>query len=103
MNEPKLIIEEVTDPVAIARGRAVHEQFGRNARWLAAHWPDLLPQAYGKFLAVAGQEAFIADTIEEAHARARAAHPEDQGLLSQYVFPPGGPRIYGNRWGMVSL
>jgi hypothetical protein len=103
MNESKMIIEEVTDPVEIARGRAVAEQFHRNAQWLAAHWPDLLPQAYGRFLAVAGQEAFIADSIDEAQARARAAHPQDEGLLSQYVFPPGGPRIYGNRRGMVSL
>jgi hypothetical protein len=58
----------------------------------------LLPRAYGKFLAVAGQEAFLADTPEEAWALARAAHPDDDGAFSRYVRPPGGPRIYANRW-----
>jgi hypothetical protein len=100
VNEPKITIEEVTDPAEIARHRAWHEKARRNADWLEMHWADILPQAHGKFVAVAGQEAFIADTPEEAVARARAAHPDDEGLLSQYVFPPGGPRIYGNRWKM---
>jgi hypothetical protein len=54
------------------------------------HWSDLLPQARGKFLAVAGQEAFLADIPEEAWAQAQAAHPEDDGALCQYVFPEGG-------------
>ena len=98
MNESKIILEEVTDPVEIARHRAWHEHFRRNAEWLETHWAEVLPQAHGKFVAVAGQEAFIADTGEEAEARARAAHPDDEGLLSQYVFPPGGPRIYAHRW-----
>ena len=97
VNEPKFIIEEVTDPAEIARHKIWHEKASRNSQWLETHWADVLPQAYGKFIAVAGQEAFIADTTEEAVARARAAHPDDEGLLSQYVFPAGGPRIYGNR------
>jgi hypothetical protein len=54
-------------------------------------------------LAVAGQQAFIADTLDEVLAMARAAHPNDEGLLAQYVFPPGGPRIYGNRWRMAPV
>lgn len=103
MNEPKITIEEVTDPVEIARHRAWHEKALRNSEWLETHWADILPQAHGKFVAVAGQEAFIADTDEQAVACARAAHPDDEGLLSQYVFPPGGPRIYGYRRGMVRL
>ena|SRR5438874_4999263 len=103
MNESKITIEEVTDPIEIARHRSWHEKARRNAEWLSTHWSDLLPQAYGKFVAVAGQKAFIADTGEEAEARARAAHPDDEGLLSQYVFPPGGPRIYGNRGKMGLL
>ena len=46
------------------------------------------------FVAVAGQEAFIASTPDEAWTTARAAHPEDDGALCQYVFPGKGPRIY---------
>lgn len=97
MDEPKLIVEEITDPAEIERRHRGREQFQRNSSWLQDHWPDLLPQALGKHIAVAGQEAFIADTAEEAVARARAAHPGDQGRFVQYVRPERGPRIYGNR------
>ncbi len=98
MAQRKVIIEELTDPVEIARHRAWQEKARRNADWLETHWAEILPQAHGKFVAVAGQEAFIADTGEEAVARAKAAHSDDEGVLSQYVFPPGGPRIYAHRW-----
>ncbi|MGH2587026.1 MAG: hypothetical protein ACRDJE_19095, partial [Dehalococcoidia bacterium] len=69
----------------------------RNSDWLQAHWADVLPQARGRFLAVAGQEAFIADTVEDAWAMAMAAHPGDSGALLQYVRPERGPRIYADR------
>jgi hypothetical protein len=85
--------EEVTDPVEIARFRAQHAQYKRNSDWLQAHWPELLPQALGKFIAVAGQEPFLADTGEEAWRLAKTAHPEDNGTLCQYVLPRQGPRI----------
>jgi hypothetical protein len=98
MNEAKFIIEEVTDPVEIARSRAQHERHCRNDDWLEAHWADVLPQARGKFLAVASQEAFIADTPAEAWAWVDATHPEDDGATVRYVRPEKGPRIYGNRW-----
>jgi len=93
MNDHQFIIEEVNDPVVVARSRAQDERARRNSAWLQGHWPELLPQAHGKFLAVAGQEAFIADTPQEAWRRARAAHPDDDGAISQYVFPEGGLRL----------
>jgi hypothetical protein len=97
MEEPRFIIEEITDPEEIARALAQHERAKRNSDWLQAHWPDLLPQARGRHLAVAGQEAFIADTPEEAWAMAKAAHPDDTGALLRYVIPHRGPRIYAVR------
>lgn len=97
MNECKLILEEVTDPAEIARFRAQDERHKRNLHWLESHWASLLPYVRGRFLAVAGEEAFVADTPEEAWARARSAHPDDDGAFSQYVFKQGGPRFYGNR------
>jgi hypothetical protein len=97
MTESRFTIEEVTDPAEVARFRAQGEQAQRNSDWLQAHWPDLLPQALGRFVAVAGQEAFLADTPTAARALAVAAHPEDRGVLVQYVRPEKGPRIYGNR------
>ena len=97
MSEPRFIIEEVTDPEEIARHRDVAERAKRNRDWLQAHWPDLLPQALGRFLAVAGQEAFVADTPEEALALAETAHPEDTGVIFQYVIAEPGARIYAHR------
>ena len=94
MNEAKFIIEEVTDPAEIARSRAQHERHQRNDDWLEAHWADVLPQARGKFLAVANQEAFIANTPAEAWAWVDATHPEDDGATVRYVRPEKGPRIY---------
>jgi hypothetical protein len=89
-------IEEVTEPAELARARAQHERTERNLEWLQAHWADLLPQARGKFLVVAGQQAFVADTPEEAWNRAEAAHPEDDGAFIRYVRPHKGPRIYAD-------
>lgn len=102
-DQPKFVIEEVTDPDEIARSRKQHEQAQRNWNWLEAHWPDLLPRAWGKYVAVAGQEAFLAEDGVEARARAVAAHPEDKGVIVQYVRPEKGPRIYANRREMVPL
>jgi hypothetical protein len=92
------IIEEINDPEAITRSRAQNERAKRNSDWLQSHWSSLLPRASGKFVAVSGQEAFIADTAEEAWRMARIAHPEDDGAISQYVFAEKGPRIYACRW-----
>ena len=103
MNEPRIIIEDVTDPAEVARFQAQDEQARRNGAWLQAHWADVLPQARGKFLAVAGQEAHIANTPEEAWAWAATVHPEDQGAFVQYVPKEGGPRIYGHHGGVVRM
>lgn len=92
-----LVLEEVTDPVEIARMHAALDQAKRNADWLETHWDDLLPAAFGEFIAVAGQEAFTADSPEAARRWADEFHPEDQGALVEYVLPPGGPRYYANR------
>jgi hypothetical protein len=97
-NNPYPIAFEVeTDPEVLAEVHAIDRQAKLNGDWLESHWADILPEARGKFVAVAGQEAFIADTHEEAWARARAAHPEDHGAISQYVRLGRGPRIYAHR------
>lgn len=97
MDQPRFTIEEVSDPAGDALFREWHERFRRNSEWLQSHWPELLPRARGRFLAVAGQEAFVADTPEEAWALAKAAHPDDIGVIGQYVRRERGPRIYADR------
>jgi hypothetical protein len=97
LHEPQFVITEVDNPEEAARIQAQHARARRNRAWLQAHWAELLPQARGKFLAVAGQQAFLADTPQEAWALAEAAHPEDDGAFVQYVRPERGPRIYADR------
>ena len=94
MHEPHYVIEDVTNPDDIARFRAQDARHRRNSEWLQTHWADVLPQARGKFLAVAGQEAFIADTPAQAWAWVDQTHPEDNGATVEYVRPEKGPRIY---------
>ena len=95
--EPNIAFEEVTDPAEIARFKAQMERGEKNSDWIQVHWTDVLPQARGKFLAVASQEAFIADTPEEAWEWAERTHPEDDGALVRYVPAKLGIRIYANR------
>jgi len=92
--KPNITFEESTDPVEIARFRAQMERGKKNDDWLQAHWGDVLPQARGKFLAVAAQEAFIANTPEEAWAWAARIHPEDDGAMVHYIPAKVGIRIY---------
>ena len=103
MIDSHLILEEVNDPDVIARVRAVDKLAERNSDWLEIHWQDILPGALGKHLVVAGQEAFIADTSAEAWALAKAAHPDDEGALCQYVLPSRGPRIYAHCWQVAAV
>lgn len=94
---PAVLGEPITDPEEIARGLERRAAYLRNSNWLDQHWPDLLPQALGKHVAVAGQEAFVAESGEEALKRAREAHPDDEQIVLQYVCPFPGPKIYGVR------
>jgi hypothetical protein len=96
-NDNLLTFHLVDDPVVNARARAQDERIKLNSDWLESHWGDLLPEALGKFLVVAGEEAFVADTSAEAWDQARAAHPEDDGAFCQYVSPKRGPRVYAHR------
>jgi len=97
MHKPQLTIEEVSDPDEIARTLVQDERHRRNIAWLQAHWSEVLPQARGKFLAIAAQEPFIASTPEEAWAWIDATHPEDNGAIVRYIPIKPGPRIYANR------
>lgn len=94
MNERAVVFEEITDPNEIARSRTIDEQAKKNGDWLQTHWSELLPHARGKFVAVAGQEAFIGETMEEAWNAARRAHPNDPGALLQHVRSERGVRVH---------
>jgi hypothetical protein len=53
MTKPNLHIAAIDPDPALATHSQV-ERGGRNLEWLAEHWADLLPQARGRFVAVAG-------------------------------------------------
>jgi hypothetical protein len=97
MWDSRITIEEVNDPVELERLRQHRERAQKNWDWLKAHQHELLPHGFGKFLAVAGQEAFLGETLEEAKAWIERSHPEDTGAILEYVMPPNGPRIYTPR------
>jgi hypothetical protein len=59
MTDRDFVIEEVSDPDETQRSQAQDARHRRNSAWLQAHWGDIVPQARGTFVAVAGQEAFI--------------------------------------------
>jgi hypothetical protein len=100
----QLIVDEVPDPAERERNLWRHEQFMRNMTWLGNHWDDLLPQALGKFVAVANEHAFVADTSAEARALAEAAYPAQKDVVVvQYVRPEKGPRVYAYIWNLDPL
>ncbi len=94
----QITMEEVNDPAELARFRAQWEQAERNSVWLQAHVQEIYTRHRGKFIVVAGEELFVGDTPTEAHSLAKAAHPEDRGSISRYIYPKKMARIYANQW-----
>lgn len=101
--EHPIVMEEVTDPVELAQARAQRERFDRNAAWLHAHGDEIYPRHRGRFLCIAGEELFVADTPDAALSLARAAHPDDDGRFLRYVPREKVARIYADHRRMVSL
>jgi len=92
---PEVTVFEVTDPESIARHRKQDERHARNLQWLQAHWADL-PHARGRYVAVADQQAFVADTAEIGWDWARSEHPDDDGAVVMFVPREKGWRIYAH-------
>lgn len=99
----QVIMEEVTDPQEIAEAQAQMQQAQRNSAWIQAHAHEIYTQHRGKFIAIAGEELFVGNTPEEAYSLAKAAHQEDKGILSQYIYPQKMARVYGNQRRMAIL
>jgi hypothetical protein len=92
---PKITITEEKDPVEIARARASAARFEKNWAWLEANAKEVYSHR-GKVICVAGQELFVGDSAAEVLARARTAHPDDDGLFTRYIPESKAPRIYAN-------
>src|SRR5262249_5249519 len=94
MSNTQLTIENTPGSTRSFERTEHRERARKNWDWLKAHWSDPLPGANGKFVAVANQEAFVADTLDAALEWVRSTHPEDTGHIVEFVRPPTGPRIY---------
>jgi hypothetical protein len=98
-----LVMVEVTEPEENAKSEAQRDRFRKNSDWLQAHVPQVYSQHRGKFICVAGQELFVADTAPQVVATARMAHPEDDGLLLRYIPREKMERIYAHTWGLDAV
>ena len=95
--ESGIVVEEVTDPEENSAAQARRERFERNSAWLQSHATEVYTLHRGKCICVAGEELFVAASPEEVLARARAAHPEDNGsILVRYIPREKMARIYAN-------
>ncbi len=90
----QVVMREITDPDEIARARAQHERYKRNLAWLNSHFKEVYTRRRGKFICVAGEQLFVADTPKKVVALARTAHPEDDGRLIRYIYPRRMARIH---------
>jgi hypothetical protein len=93
---PSIIIEELSDPQALADARQRRAQFDRNYRWLQVHAAEVYAQHRGKSICIAGEELFVAERPEDAMAQARATHPDDAGWFVHYIPKDKVPRIYAH-------
>ncbi len=94
MDSPIIMTEETLSAEEAAAAQKQQEQFDRNSDWLEAHVPEIYSRYRGKCICIAGQEVFVSDSVEEAVAKAKAAHPEDQGWFTRYIPKEKVARIY---------
>ena len=91
-----MVIED--DPASVAESRRRQELVQKNLDWLEQHHAEVYAaENRGKFICIAGQEMFVADTVKEALALGRAKHPEDDCALYRFFRPVPLPRIYAYR------
>jgi hypothetical protein len=96
VKQRSIVMEEVTDPVELAKALAQDERFERNWAWFEAHAAEIYPRHRGKAYCIAGQELFVADAPAEVLALTHAAHPEDDGRFTGYIPKERTFRIYAN-------
>jgi hypothetical protein len=89
-------MQEVTEPQELAEARARRNRFDRNEAWLQVHAAEIYRCHRGRYICIAGEELFVADTPEAAYASAKSAHPEDDGRFVRYIPKEKLPRVYAD-------
>ena len=103
VKQPPIVMEEVTDPVALTEAHTQDERFERNWAWFEAHAAEIYAAHRGKCICVAGEELFVADTPGEVLTMAVAAHPDDNGRFTRIIPRDRLARIYANQRRMASV
>lgn len=106
-NYPDPVSEEIlrwiTDRERRAENLARGERFMRNVRWLFSHWEELAVRSLGQYVAVSGEEAFAADTHQDALRLSEQAHPEDDQPFVRFINSHQGPMIHADPRILVDL
>ena len=93
---PAVTMQEVTDPQELTEARARRTLFDHNETWLQAHVADIYRRYRGRFICIAGEELFVADTADAAYASGKSAHPDDDGRFVRYIPKEKLPRVYAD-------
>ncbi len=91
----QVVMEEVTDPVELAKAQAQRERFDRNWAWFKPQATEIYERFRGQCVVIAAEEIFAATTAIEAWALAKAAHPENDGGFIIRIPQEKVARVYG--------
>jgi hypothetical protein len=92
-----LTVEIETDPEEIDSAQKQHALARINLQALNKHAQQIsAPENWGKYVCLAGGEYFIGETGELAEAKAKRAHPSDNGSFVQYIPLDNNPRLYAD-------
>ncbi len=94
----KVVMEEMTDPIELAKAQVQRERFDRNWAWFKTRATEIYERFRGQCVVIAGEEVFAAEMPTEAWALAKAAHPKDDGSFILYIPREKVARIYGHQW-----
>lgn len=94
--EAPLMMEATSDPRDLREARAQREQFDRNLDWFEAHAMEIGDRNRGKYVCIAGQQLFVADSAREALRLGREAYPDDLGPFVRYIACEKVPWIYAH-------
>ena len=94
---PVLMYEEALSPDELALTRLRRATFQKNMAWASANAEEITRTCRGRFICVAGEHLFVANSPKQAHTLALAAYPtEHDATYSCFVPAKDRPKIYAN-------
>jgi hypothetical protein len=99
----QIVVEEVTDPNELTRGRSRQQQFERNLAWFRPHAAAIYAAHRGKHICISERELFVAESAPDVLLLARQAHPNDEGRFTLYIPQEAIERINTTQRSLVPL